>query len=109
MFAVGCLLAAFLLAKTGDWVWSYFAKPNQLLLSVGSFALAAAATVGAYRSDRVFTAAYDVTQELEKVTWPERKETSAATVIVIVTVLVSGLILWMFDLILGGLANLLIR
>ena len=29
----------------------------------------------AYRNERVFASAYEVTRELEKVTWPTRKET----------------------------------
>ena len=63
----------------------------------------------AYRSERLFTAAYDVTHELEKVTWPTRKETSASTVVVMVTVSVAALILAGFDVVWGGLANLVMR
>lgn len=109
VFAVGCLLGAILLSKTGDWIWSYFAKPDQLVLNAGALIVAVGGAIAAYKSERVFTAAYDVTAELGKVTWPERKEVSAATVVVIVTVLVAGVILWAFDLVWGGLANLLIR
>jgi hypothetical protein len=40
--------------------------------------IAAGAAVIAYKNERVFAAATEVTRELEKVTWPTRKETSAA-------------------------------
>jgi preprotein translocase subunit SecE len=105
MFAAGCLLAAFLLSKAGDWVWSYFAKPNELLLNGVALLLAVVAAVTAYRNERVFASAVEVTRELEKVTWPTRKETYAATIVVIVTVAISALVLTAFDYIWALLAN----
>jgi preprotein translocase subunit SecE len=109
LFALGGLLAALLLAKTGDWVWSYFGKPRDLVVNGGALVVALTAAVAAYRSERVFAAAVDVTRELEKVTWPTRKETSAATVVVIVTVAIAAVILSAFDLLWGRLADLLLR
>src|SRR5688572_12168679 len=94
MFAIATLAVAFLLAKTGDWVWSYFAKPNELVINAGSVLVALVGGYVAYRSERMFAAAYDITAELEKVTWPTRKETYAATVVVIVTVSIASIILW---------------
>ena len=58
---------------------------------------AGTAAIVAYRNEQVYASVVDVTRELEKVTWPTRKETSAATVVVIVTVLISALILSSFD------------
>jgi preprotein translocase SecE subunit len=109
VFAVGGLIATYLLVKVGDWAWSYFAKPQQLLLNAGALVVALVATLAAYKSERVFAAAYDVTRELEKVTWPTRKEIRVATIVVIVTVAVAAVILWAFDFVWGSLANLLIR
>jgi preprotein translocase subunit SecE len=109
MFAVGGLLLAFLLAKTGDWVWSFFAKPNDLVVNGGAVLISGVAAYLAYRNERVFAAAYDVTTELEKVTWPSRKETYAATLVVMVTVSIASAIMWSFDLVWGSLANLVIR
>jgi preprotein translocase subunit SecE len=109
MFAIGTLVLAFLLAKTTEWVWSYVAKPNDLIINGASVLVAVVAGYMAYRSERVFAAAYDVTTELEKVTWPSRKETYAATIVVIVTVSISSLILWGFDTLWGTLANLVLR
>jgi preprotein translocase subunit SecE len=109
MFAVGCLLAAFLLSKAGDWVWSYFAKPNELMINGAAFLVAATAAVVAYKNERVFASAVDVMRELEKVTWPTRKETYAATVVVIVTVAISALVLQIFDYVWALLANLILH
>lgn len=109
LFAVASLLGALVLAKAGDWVWSYFAKPNDLAINGGAVLLAAVGGVLAYKNERIFAAAYDVTHELEKVTWPSRKETSAATVVVFVTVTISAVMMWGFDMIWGTLANLVMR
>lgn len=109
LFAVGSIVIAFLLSKTGDWVWSYFAKPNDLVLNGMALLVGAAAAVLAYRSDRVHAAAVEVTRELEKVTWPTRKETYAATIVVIVTVSIAALILTAFDSIWSFLANWILR
>jgi preprotein translocase subunit SecE len=109
IFAVGALLAAFMLAKTADWVWSYFAKPNEIIINGAAVLVAVVGGYIAYRNERMFAAAYDVTAELEKVTWPTRKETYAATVVVIVTVSIASVILWGFDTVWGSLANLVMR
>jgi preprotein translocase subunit SecE len=105
MFAVGALLAAFLLSKAGEWVWSYFSKPNDLVINGIALLVAAGAAYVAYRNERVFAAATEVTRELEKVTWPTRKETSAATIVVIVTVAISALVLSGFDMVWAALAG----
>jgi preprotein translocase subunit SecE len=109
LFAIGGLLLALLLSATGNWIWDYFAKPNELVINGGAVLLAAAIGLIAYRNERLFAAAYDVTHELEKVTWPTRKETTAATVVVMVTVCIASLILAGYDLVWGSLANLVMR
>jgi preprotein translocase subunit SecE len=108
-FALGMLLIAFLLFKTGDWIWSYFAKPNELLLQAVALGAAVVIGVGAYRSKRVFASAEEVTEELKKVTWPTRKETYYATIVVIVTVLIATLILSTFDAIWAFLAGKILK
>jgi preprotein translocase subunit SecE len=109
MFAVGGVLLAFLLTKAGDWVWSLFAKPDDLIVNCGAVAIAGIATWLAYRNERVFAAAYDVASELEKVSWPSRRETYAATLVVIVTVTIASIITWGFDVTWGYLANLVMH
>jgi preprotein translocase subunit SecE len=98
MFAAGGVVLAYLLVKIGDWGWSlYSTKPNQLLLNGAAFGVAALATIVAIRNERVFTLATEVTAELKKVTWPDRKETFSATVVVIITVIIASLFLGLFD------------
>ena len=108
-FALGGLLAAFIISKAGDWVWSYFAKPNELMMNAMAIIIAGTAAVAAYRNERMFASVVDVTRELEKVTWPTRKETSAATVVVLVTVMIAALILSGFDAIWSFFTNWFLR
>lgn len=50
-----------------------------------------------YRKPDVHEWALDVVNELRKVTWPSRKETQTATVVVIVATLLAAVVLAVFD------------
>lgn len=108
-FALGALLAAFVLSRAGDWAWSYFAKPNDLVVNGFAILVAGVAAVATYRNEKVYAQVVDITRELEKVTWPTRKETSAATVVVIVTVVIAALILSSFDALWSFFTNWFLR
>jgi preprotein translocase SecE subunit len=60
-----------------------------------------AATAGtvyyALRAPKVQEVSLDIVAELKRVTWPERQETFAATIIVIVTVFIMSVVLGIFD------------
>ncbi len=108
-FAIGVLVVAFLVFKTGDWIWSYFGKPNELLIQGGALLVAVVGGIIAYRNERVFAGAADVTRELEKVTWPTKKETYYATIVVIVTVMIATVILSVFDFVWAALAGKILK
>jgi preprotein translocase subunit SecE len=108
-FAIGGLLVAFVLARAVDWTWSYFAKPSDLIVNGIAIFVAAVAAITVYRNERAHAAIVEVTRELEKVSWPTRKETSAATVVVLVTVLISALVLSGFDAIWAYFTNWFLR
>jgi preprotein translocase SecE subunit len=98
MFLGGGVLLYFLLSWTGDWIWGYFVKhPPEAILSAGSAVLAISASIIAYRNERLYGLAGEVASELKKVNWPTRQETQAATVIVLVTVVIASIILGLFD------------
>lgn len=115
MFAVGGLLLAYLLTMSVQWGWEYLAtsdfagdyvgKPKNLLIDLLAFGLAGVAVAGALRNERLVELAGEVTSELRKVTWPTREETTAATIVVIVTVIVSSIFLGMFDLLWSWVAK----
>jgi preprotein translocase subunit SecE len=109
IFALGALLLAFIVSRMTDWAWSYFAKPNDLVINAMAFVVAGTAAIAAFRSERIHASVIEVTRELEKVTWPTRKETSAATIVVIVTVVIAAIILSIFDAIWSHLTNWFLR
>jgi preprotein translocase subunit SecE len=51
----------------------------------------------------------NVKGELQKVTWPTRKDTYASTMVVIVLVLAVAVFLWATDTVLSTLIRLLLR
>jgi preprotein translocase SecE subunit len=108
-FAIGILLLSFLVYKTGDWIWSYFAKPNDLAMQGLALVCGVVTGLVAYRNERVFANTADITRELEKVTWPTKKETYYATIVVIVTVIIATLILSFFDFIWAFLAGKILK
>jgi len=98
MFLSGGLILFFLLVWTGDWVWGYFGRhPNDFLIEGMAALIAVVAGIVTYKNDRVFTLASEVAGELKKVTWPTKKETQAATIVVIITVILAAIILGLFD------------
>jgi preprotein translocase subunit SecE len=97
MFAVAGIVLAWLLAKSGEWAWSYFAKPNGYIVGTSAFAVAAVITFAAWRNEQVFGLASEVTSELKKVSWPTRKEVFNSTIVVIITTIVASLFLGVFD------------
>lgn len=99
MFAAGGLLLAMLLVKATDWVWGYFAKPNDLVVTGVGIGAGFLIAFLSWRNPNTFGKAQEIALELKKVTWPTRKETSAATTVVIVTVIISAILLGIFDVI----------
>ena len=99
MFLFGGLLFSFVMVKATEWIWGFFAKPRALYVDGIGIVLAGVITFIAWRNKNTFAKAVDITMELKKVTWPTRKETSAATIVVIVTVIIAAMFLGMFDII----------
>jgi preprotein translocase subunit SecE len=96
-FLVGFMLAAYILVQSVDWVWGYFQKPDRLITNAVGILLAVGLVWYFYRRETTQVAAGETVAELRKVTWPTRKETSQATVVVIVFVIVAAIFLQAFD------------
>jgi preprotein translocase subunit SecE len=97
LFAVGAILLAWILSKTGEWVWGYFGKPNGMLVGAGATLIAGVVAYVCWRNEELFNLASEVTGELAKVSWPSRQETFNSTIVVIVTTIISSIILGVFD------------
>lgn len=70
---------------------------------------AGAAGVFAARNEQVTEFCADVIVELRKVTWPSKKETRTATIVVIVCTIVVSLILGFFDMLWAKLTGIIYR
>ncbi len=79
-----------------------------LVIRGGVIVLAGILFVGLYRHERVNEFMNEVMTELSRVTWPTQKETSSATVVVIVMVLISGMLLGLLDYIWTSLLKMVV-
>ena len=108
MFIAGGMVMAYVLVQTTDWVWGYFQKPEPVRVFLTGVVLAGLLTFLMWRSPRYFALGSEIVSELRKVTWPTRKETSQATVVVIILVIIRALILGFFDFFWSWATNLLL-
>ena len=72
-------------------------KSIDLVIRLGSIALGAVLGLGLYLNDQSNAFMNEVVLEMSRVTWPTNKETTNATIWVILFVLVAGAILGAFD------------
>jgi preprotein translocase subunit SecE len=91
------LLLALVLVYATEWVWGYFAKPQRFYVNITGIGLAFIATLMVWRHRPTQQSASETVAELRKVTWPTRKETSQATVVVIITTVIAAMFLQFFD------------
>ena len=70
------------------------------------YGIAAALAVLAWRSPRINAVSMQVAQELERVSWPNLRETRASTVAVVVFTFVAAFLLGIFDLVWSRLSSL---
>ena len=114
-------VAASLLVLAGLFVWFWFSADSGRAAQLGAWTgqLRALAVVvglvggigvfmltGKGRDTREFLS--ESRFELRKVVWPTRQETTQTTLIVFVFVIITGLILWGLDSVLGWLASLIL-
>ena len=88
----------------------YFDAYSQLLRVLGLLALVGVAVLIAYQTvmgQRVWQFASSAKVEVRKVVWPTRQETVQTTLIVFVMVLIMGIVLWLFDMMLGAILRAL--
>jgi preprotein translocase subunit SecE len=97
LFIVGGMISAYVLIMATDWIWGFFYKPDRGIVNAVGIVLAAVGTYLIWRHRPTFQLAGECVAELRKVTWPTRKETSQATIVVIITVIVAAIFLQAFD------------
>jgi preprotein translocase subunit SecE len=99
--AVAILFGYLVFSLTGKLVGAYDLETRirsiDLFMRVGSVVAGALLFIGLYRNEKANEFMNEVVSELSKVAWPTEKETSSATMIVIVMVVISGIILGLLD------------
>jgi len=99
--AVAILFGYLVFSSTGKLVGAYDLETRvrniDLFLRIGSVLAGALVFIGLYRNEKANQFMNEVVAELSKVGWPTQKETSSATLIVIVMVVVSGMVLGLLD------------
>jgi preprotein translocase SecE subunit len=99
--AVAIIVAAILFVAFSKVAAIYNLESNvksiDLVIRLGSIALGAILGVGLYFNDSTNAFMNEVVLEMSRVTWPAQKETTNATIWVMLFVLVSGAVLGAFD------------
>lgn len=108
-FVVAALTLIWLADHLISGIWYLFADPDEALVSAGSVVTGIVGAILLYRNRPAYTLIHDVVEELSKVTWPTRKETSQSTVVVVITSLVAALILFMFDSVWSAVTDLVYK
>ncbi len=81
----------------------------QVVISILPILVGVAAAYITYRIEKVRNYLLEVIAEVKKVVWPNKKETWGATVVVIIAVIISGIVLGLFDWLSGLLLSLFLR
>ena len=88
----------------------YFDAYSQLLRVLALLAMVGVAVFIAYQTllgKQVWHFLSEAKVEVRKVVWPSRQETVQTTLIVFVMVLIMGIVLWLFDMLLGTILRTL--
>tara|TARA_B100000035_G_scaffold313828_1_gene328452 strand:+ start:34 stop:402 length:369 start_codon:yes stop_codon:yes gene_type:complete len=88
----------------GMFLFYYFSDVRLFYRVVGMITVIILSSFIAYQSDfgkLVYSYVTDSKVELKKVTWPTKQETTQTTLGVIFVVIVVGILLWLFDMLLG--------
>jgi preprotein translocase subunit SecE len=96
-FTAAGALAAFVVSEIVTYVWEYFGNPRDFVVMLVSGTVGFGGAIVAYRHPLVNQLANEVVAELSKVTWPTRKETTAATIVVIVVSVIASIVLGVYD------------
>jgi len=89
---------------TGMFLFYYYSDVRLFYRVVGMITILILSSFIAYQSDfgkLVYSYVTDSKVELKKVTWPTKQETTQTTLGVIFVVIVVGILLWLFDMLLG--------
>jgi preprotein translocase subunit SecE len=90
-------------------IWYAFADPSEAIATAGAVVAGLVTAVLLYGHKGAYSLVHGVTEELSKVTWPTRKETSSSTMVVVVTSIIAGLVLFLFDSVWSAVTDLVYK
>jgi preprotein translocase subunit SecE len=112
-YFAGAIAIAFMTSKVVDLAWGRLAQwkptigePRDEIVMPAAAIFGAIAAFYYWRRTRARQLAEQVAEELSKVTWPDRKEVTNSTFVVIVTTLVSTIFFALMDRFWGFVTNL---
>jgi preprotein translocase subunit SecE len=108
-FMVAALLLMWLFDNAINGIWYLFADPSETLVSFASVVLGVASAILLYRTPAAYTLVHDVSEEMARVSWPTRKETSQSTIVVVVTSIVAAIMLFLFDSVWSAVTDLVYK
>ena len=98
------LILSIIVLLAGMVLFYYFSDIRLFYRVLGMISVLILSGYIGYQSDfgkLVYTYVTDSRVELKKVTWPTKQETTQTTLGVIVVVIIVGILLWLFDMLLG--------
>ncbi len=97
VFMVLAVVASWVAINLVDLVWSYFARPAKLWPQLIGVTAGVLVVSFYWLKQETFDWVGSIVHELRRVTWPTKQETYSATVVVIITVIISTILLFIFD------------
>ena len=98
------LILSIVVLITGMILFYYYSDVRLFYRVIGMISVVIFSAFIAYQSDfgkLVYSYVTDSKVELKKVTWPTKQETTQTTLGVIFVVIIVGILLWLFDMLLG--------
>ncbi len=103
VFMVGALVLSWVAIQFVQLLWSYgfvqklVGRPHDLYSRILGIIMGVGLVGSYWLRSTTFDKVGTVVNELSRVTWPTKQETSSATYVVIVTVFISAIIMGVFD------------
>jgi len=109
-FIAAAVAISWLLIHVVTAAWTRFGgEPDEIIVRSASIVGGVLCAVALYRAPKLHRFANEVAVELAKVTWPNRKETWAQTVVVLVVSALAALVVGAFDALWSAFTDLIYK
>ena len=108
-FMVAALLLMWLFDNAINGIWYLFADPSEAIVTAASVILGVVGAIVLYRTPTAYGLVHDVSEEMARVSWPTRKETSQSTIVVVITSIVAAIMLFLFDSVWSAVTDLVYK